>query len=362
MAGKRPTRVTLKDVARAASVSIGTASDALSGRGRLSNQTRIRVAQAAADLGYVASALGKGLRTGRTNAIGIHHQDAIGALSMPYVPEFLAGAIEVAQRHDYDLTVLSSNWAAPRRTVPWVDGVIIMDPIGDDLRARELMTYGLPVVAGEHLPENMPDCQVVAADHREAVNRILRLVTDQGGHRPLLICPDRNSGWGDELRRVFSDWCSREQLPEHLLEVRFAEYDPEQLRPRIEAELKAHPEIDFILAASLSSALGALRAIEGVGRITGTDIGLACCADDPSLTEVSPQVTAVALPARALGAACAERLFQMLDDPEAAEAGSVRTLPAQVNFRESTGGEVSSKDLSSGGGIRREQTANRSGM
>ncbi|GAA2182805.1 LacI family DNA-binding transcriptional regulator [Brooklawnia cerclae] len=342
MADKRPGRVTLKDVAKAAGVSIGTASDALAGRGRMTKQTRDRVAETATELGYVASALGKGLRTGRTNAIGVHHQNAVTALSTPYFRDFLAGAIAIAQHHDYDLTVLSSNWVEPRRTAPRVDGIIIIDPIGDDTRARELMTYDLPVVAGEHLPEGMPKCAVVAADHRGAVETILATVIEQGVHEPLIISPDRNSGWGDELRRVFDDWCAHNGLVGSLREVRFADRDPEAFRSWVTTELRARPGIDFILTASTAAARGALRAVADQGRVPGRDVLVACCSDDPSLLQAEPAVTAVDLPARSLGAACARWLFEMLDDPaEAANApGALRTVPAHVSFRASTSGRT----------------------
>ncbi|TWH26122.1 LacI family transcriptional regulator, partial [Isoptericola variabilis J7] len=81
--------VTLKDVAAAAGVSVATASQALAGRGRMTAATRARVQRTADGLGYVANPLGRGLRTGRTQALGVHHQSAAASLETPYFREFL---------------------------------------------------------------------------------------------------------------------------------------------------------------------------------------------------------------------------------------------------------------------------------
>ncbi|MCI2424100.1 LacI family transcriptional regulator [Saccharopolyspora sp. K220] len=331
--------VTIKDVARAAQVSIATASEALSGRGRMTPETRRKVVDIAGDLGYVANALAKGLRTGRTHAIGVHHRSAAESLDRPYFRNFLAGAIKVAQAHDYDLAVLSSNPAVPRSTAPRVDGVIVTDPISDDTRARELMESRLPVVAGELLPDDMPPCAVVAVDHEPAVRQILRRVATLGVRSPLLVAPDRNSGWGNLLRRVFAEWCTEQGLPEQSLEVPFGDFSLESQQERLAGELGRWTDIDFILGASAFEIRGAAGALRELGKQPGRDVVLASCCDDESLEPDRLAVTSVVLPARALGAACVRRLIWLLDETENPDEGlgSLVTVPAEVAFRASTG-------------------------
>ncbi|WP_432549045.1 LacI family DNA-binding transcriptional regulator [Kineococcus arenarius] len=124
-------------------MSVATASQALAGVGRMTEATRQRVQQAAEDLGYLANALARGLRTGRTQALGVHHRSAARSLAPSCFRDFLAGAIEAAHRHDHDIIVLPSDTNRPRTTAPHVDGVV--DPIADDLRVRELMELPVPV-------------------------------------------------------------------------------------------------------------------------------------------------------------------------------------------------------------------------
>ena len=79
--GSRP--VTIRDVAAAAGVSIGTASKALNGQGRLRPETRRRVIEAAGQLGFAPNVLAQGLLGGRTYTVGLITTDSFGRFSIP---------------------------------------------------------------------------------------------------------------------------------------------------------------------------------------------------------------------------------------------------------------------------------------
>ena len=62
-------RATIRDVAAHAGVSIGTASKALNGQGKLRAETRARVVAAARELGFSPNVLARGLLAGRTYTV-----------------------------------------------------------------------------------------------------------------------------------------------------------------------------------------------------------------------------------------------------------------------------------------------------
>ena len=64
-------RVTLKDVARAADVSLASASYALNGTGSLGDAVRAHILKIADDLGYRRNLSARAMRTGKTGAIGL---------------------------------------------------------------------------------------------------------------------------------------------------------------------------------------------------------------------------------------------------------------------------------------------------
>ncbi|WP_258933540.1 hypothetical protein [Nesterenkonia pannonica] len=219
----------------------------------------------------------------------------------------------MGQRHDYDVSILSANADMPRSTAARVDGVIVVDPLSDDLRARELMLSALPVVAGEHLPPGLPECEVVAVDHRRALSELLAPEAARGVTRPLLVAPDEHSGWGNLLRDVFDAWAADlGAAPAHGY-VRFGGWDDKEgFREVLQPMLQADEEADFVL---VSSPYGVLAGLEFLAEHSPTRaVRFASAGPDVGgLLDHVPEVGFVDLPARALGAACAERLIELLE-------------------------------------------------
>ena len=88
---KRPVRdisrrgfgLTIRDVARLADVSIGTASKALNNSGSLRQETRDRVIAAARELGFRPNVLAQSLHRGHSLTVGMISTDSFGRFTMP---------------------------------------------------------------------------------------------------------------------------------------------------------------------------------------------------------------------------------------------------------------------------------------
>src|SRR6266480_7469011 len=76
-------RVTIRDVAAEAAVSIGTASKALNGQGKLRAETRERVTEVAQRLGFAPNTLAQALLAGRSFTVGLITTDSFGRFSIP---------------------------------------------------------------------------------------------------------------------------------------------------------------------------------------------------------------------------------------------------------------------------------------
>ena len=76
-------RCTLRDVAKAADVSLSTASNALNGVGRVNAETRERVLRVAREIGFRPNALARSLLSRRSLTIGIITDDTYGRLTLP---------------------------------------------------------------------------------------------------------------------------------------------------------------------------------------------------------------------------------------------------------------------------------------
>lgn len=76
---------TIRDVARLAGVSLGTASKALNANGRLRQETRDRVIQVAREIGYRPNDLAQSLHRSKSMTVGIISNDSFGRFTFPIV-------------------------------------------------------------------------------------------------------------------------------------------------------------------------------------------------------------------------------------------------------------------------------------
>jgi DNA-binding LacI/PurR family transcriptional regulator len=204
----------LADVARMAMVSKSTASRALSGSGYVSPQTRLRVTEAAAEIGYVVSSNAASLVTGRTRNVGV----VIPFINRWFFGEVLEGIEAALIGAGYDLTLyrLSEDPAQRRRVFDYflvrkrVDAVLA---VGTELTSQEiglLQDLGKPIVGLGGYIEGIPtlsiddvDAARLATTHLTSLGheRIIHLGGDQDEQMDFRVHAQRLTGF----RRAMSD-------------------------------------------------------------------------------------------------------------------------------------------------------------
>jgi LacI family transcriptional regulator len=105
MASSRASVITLKDVARLAGVSEGTASLALNNRKGVNAETRQRVLEAARQSGYHPNRIARGLATRKTNTVGF----SVTEIENPFFAALTRHINEFMRRAGYKLIVSMSN-------------------------------------------------------------------------------------------------------------------------------------------------------------------------------------------------------------------------------------------------------------
>src|SRR5438309_1323443 len=140
--------VTIKDVARAAGVSVATVSRAHNRSRLVTEATGRRVRAVAERLGYSPHAAARSLSTRHTSTIGVLLPDLYGE----FYSELIRGIDQTAQRHGFHLLLASSHnekgaiTAALQSMRGRVDGLVVMSPaLGAHLAVRDLPA-SFPVV------------------------------------------------------------------------------------------------------------------------------------------------------------------------------------------------------------------------
>lgn len=147
MATSRPS---IRDVAREAGVSTALASFALNDREGVAAQTKARILQVAAELGYRPDPTARALRTGLTGSYGL----MVRNMQNPYFLEVLRGAQDAASEHGSSVFAVDSAYSTDRErehvhhlAQQRVDGLAIA-PVGsgDAIDLWQELAPGKPTV------------------------------------------------------------------------------------------------------------------------------------------------------------------------------------------------------------------------
>lgn len=327
MSAKTPTsrRPTLHDVAEASNVSMMTASRALNGHDRVSEETRQRVIAEAAKLGYRPSSSARSLRANQSYLIGVFSPN----MMMPLHSELVLGAQEAAAEQGYKL-LLDVDISAPPGHHPFVsDGDIVMgSPDFQRGRAQHYDRSRTVSMMGylDGIDSSYTDLSLAtyyAMQHLQTV-----------GYRRVGLIQHPSSPAEAGYERALAD--RQEERDTNLIHCVAA--DGAGTRDAIERLTSRAIGADAILVVSLSATPVALRALRLHGVSAGEDIGFIGTEGSRGGWNdlLTPAITAIQVPGYEIGAGAARRLIERLRG----DASPARRLdfPSDVVIRESTPG------------------------
>lgn len=331
-------RIGIKDVAEAAGVSITTVSHALSGKGRLPEATRERVARIARDLGYRPHPTARSLAIGRSGLVAtmvsVPTGGSIAFTEIDYYVALMNGATRAALARGFSLVVAPST-AGPETwdRLP-LDGLIVIDPADGDELLPVLRSRGMPMVLVGRDPDGRDDDVVVQNDRGAATATVLDHLVAAGGRRPAVLTLRTFESFTEDCLEAAAAWARTRETP---VLTHVGDLDPtappERLREVAEAFLDDATGSDAVfclyerlavelLAAARERRLGVPRDLRVV---TISEMGLAASA--------SPTLTTLDLEQGRLGETAATLLADLLDGGAPA---SVLDVPTRLTVRGST--------------------------
>jgi LacI family transcriptional regulator len=190
-------RPTLKTIADLTGLSLSTVSLSLRGGAALKEETRKRVEEAAAQLGYVPDRAGVRLRTGKTNVIALVLDSAED--SIDFARHMIQGIGEAIRGSRYHLTVAPEfDRTASVDTIRYIlgnrtaDGVIITHTAPEDPRVKLAADAGFPFVTHGRTRFAEPHAYHDFDSEKFAAMAVERLV-QKGCHRLLLVNGDNTT-------------------------------------------------------------------------------------------------------------------------------------------------------------------------
>ncbi len=331
---RKPTQL---DVAQLADVSQATVSQILNPKSELaiSVETRVRVAKAIAELGYVPNRAAQSLRSRRTLAIACLIPD----VTNPFYPAVERGILDVSNRFGYDLLTYNSDGKREKELnflrliregrADGVVGVFFHVNVKD---LGELLGAGTPIVRLEATAKGTGDLPLdnVYVDNVAAAETATKYLISKGHKRIAVI--GRESGPHFARLRGYRQALVAPGLEETVVDA--SDFTEEGGYTAMRQLLTASPRPDAVFAVNDLLAVGALMAIREASLEVPKDVAIMGFDDIPLAKLISPALTTVAQPQRLLGTRAAELLFERLGSSEAV-TGRSEELPFKLVIRES---------------------------
>ncbi len=337
--GPMTTRPTIRDVAKAAGVSVTTVSHALNGKGRVDPETRALVVRVVRQLGYRANRNAQVLRAGRSGALALllpvrADVRSDEALSLDYFMRLASAAAAEAFSREQALMLLPPAIVTTGLHGLGFDGGIVVDPSPFDPRVELLASYGLPVVTVERDPGRPDDPWYVAGRTDVSTRELLDHLHAQGARRICLLAPQADWGWTAETLRAYDQWADAHGASRRVVPVamRHAEESAFKATRRLLAEPEP-PDAIFVVASRFIH--GVQRAAKDAGRRVPEELMIAAGVDSVHAREGDPPVTALDLHPERQAEAAVEMLLTRLDDGQAPPGPW--HIPATLRLRASTG-------------------------
>ena len=323
--------VTIKDLAKYCGCSISTVSYALNGNKQVSEQTRLRIQEAAKELNYIPNASASNLKRKKTYNIGV----VISGFDGTIHPKVLAGVSNYLKEinSEYHLLVTVSDEKMFLIKQKSLDLAIIMDARANKEIIKELSKI-IPIITFDHyiIGDNIYNTTI---DNMQGIYLLTKNLMSKG-------CKDIAYMLGSRLsthnKRRFEGYVKA--FDEANKEINYnIVYDADAFTERrgfdvinkVVLENKQLP-FDSIICANDELAIGAISALEANGYKVPKDVLVAGFDNIEKSEYMKPSLSTVHVDWKDYGKSIAELALDILNNKE------VKTLkiPVQVIEREST--------------------------
>lgn len=323
--------MTISDIAKLAGVSSAAVSRYLNG-GPLSEQKRAAIHAVVEQTGYRPDSAAQTLRTGKMNQVGV----IVPSISSQSVGQITAGIASELDAKGYML-LLGNTDQDEQRELGYlttmqrnhVAGIILLGSVYSPQIASAIKSCRVPVVV---TGQRFPEIPCVYNNDRDATRELTQRMLDRGRRRIVYIgSSEKDIAVGLERRLGVQDALQQagrngDQLPWVCCnKLTFEE------GKRCMAELlHCCPDLDGVVCATDTLALGAMRVLKDAGRQVGREISLAGVGDNWTGSVTEPGLTTVHFYQKQVGVEAARMLLQMLEHEGSAEPVRQITLGYQV--------------------------------
>jgi len=305
---KKPSkRVTLKDVAKAANVSLASASYAMNNTGSLGEERRQHILKVAKRLGYRQNMSARATRTGKTGTIGFLVPD----MTNPFFPSLAQAVFQRARHNGYSVFLAGTEGDPKQETESFralvdrgVDGVVWF-PINDKSDVGDISSE-IPTVV---IDRTIPGLECIQADYAQGGREAIRHLQSLGHTRIGIVT-------GPMDVQSMRDRClSAQEQIEKIGEVTFVENNAfsTDLEPAVVKALESRKATAIFAGADLI-AIGLLAHARRIGLDVPTELSIVGFDDIPWASLSSPSLTTIEMPVDLMAFEAVDTLIRKIED------------------------------------------------
>ncbi|MBE6132052.1 MAG: LacI family DNA-binding transcriptional regulator [Erysipelotrichaceae bacterium] len=180
-------RVTIYEVAKAAGVSLATVSRVINNQSNVTLETKKRVEDTIARLGYKPNALAQGLATNRTTNIGI----VIPDVNYVHISNLLSGMIDIGKIYGYQTTLFVTKHSSQdtkeviaKLLTSHVDGAVVFDDELEQSDIETIIKYNIPLILiGDKFDIKDEKVGNITLNFASAIKEVINRHYENGGEK-----------------------------------------------------------------------------------------------------------------------------------------------------------------------------------
>jgi DNA-binding LacI/PurR family transcriptional regulator len=330
-------RITIRDIAREAGVSVQTVSRVLNDRPDVAAGTRAKVEELIATMGYEPNVVAQALVSQRSTTFGyicsgleyVGVSATLGGLAGRCESAGYALLLQTVAEGDYEAIASAMRFLIRRN----VEGIVVQVPSfnHDDFERSGQAPAQLPRMVFLRATNTGPYPSIRVDDFGGGVTAVSHLV-GRGRSRIAHITGPIDRHWGEAEERLGGWRHGMEQagLKTDLIEA--GDWTPASGAAAMNRLLERAPDLDAVFVSNDQMALGAMSSCRDAGRRIPTDVAIVGFDGLPESEHFEPPLTTVRQPMVGLGE---QAIDMLLAAPESAEAAP-RVLDIELIERAST--------------------------
>ena len=309
-------KVTIKDIAKKADVSVTTVSRVLNNKPDVGDDTRAKILKLIEDMNYNPNSVARGLVMQKTHTIGLIIPD----ISNPFFPQIARAIEDKAQEHGYSVIFFNTDNHLEREKKAvelfkskQVDGLIVSLSLGNEEILKELKASNYPVVQIDRsvLNDSYP---LVSIDNKNSSYQMVEYMLKKGYRKIAHISGDLNTTTARErlegYQKAISDY-EIEINEDYIIE---GDYSQKSGFEAVKKLLKLKNSPTAVFAANDLSAAGVYKALFAADLKIPEDMAVAGHDDIGIASLLRPELTTMRQPKYSLGERAVSVLLKMINN------------------------------------------------